>query len=522
MHVDLKQVACLVLLHSAWALADGCYFPERAVKTIPSIPMQRAVLVWRDGVETLLVSSELDSEAQRLGWIIPLPAAPDEMSKVSPGAIKTLSFCVQPRIVHDLSRPARLVALVLAAEILLVLTWRFKRRRLEFVVVLLLALFVLWGVLMPSLGGAGGQGRAHAGVVVEQTARVGDYEISVIRANAQDALNSWLQANGYSELPPEGQPIVTGYINEGWVFAAVRLVRDEAGRNTPHPVRFQFPSPEPVYPMRLTALAGGEPQLELFVIGQERASSAWLRTEFCERYRRDDGELCYGLITRCHIGHAAIRTLIWDGAILTKLAGGVPASRMSEDLPLSWEPFSPHQERWFTREGAAWSALIFALVAVSTGVAGAALPVVRKGLFVGRWRAWVQRVLLPGLATVAVSSVVLYLVLPKLGRAEVRTSRHRRWWHDHQLVLSRLDHILQAEPEICALAPDQAADELLSRLHRLHVDNPFQGGTVVHEDSPGNVTVRQDAAALVVSVYDVHGRAHTKHYPVEGSTSRAP
>ena len=58
----------LFLIQSVCGFADGCYFPARAVKTIPSIPTQRALLVWRDGVETLIVSSELDSYAHELVW----------------------------------------------------------------------------------------------------------------------------------------------------------------------------------------------------------------------------------------------------------------------------------------------------------------------------------------------------------------------------------------------------------------------------------------------------------------------
>jgi hypothetical protein len=42
------------LLPASVAWGDGCYFPERAVRKIPEIVVQRAVLSWKDGVETLV------------------------------------------------------------------------------------------------------------------------------------------------------------------------------------------------------------------------------------------------------------------------------------------------------------------------------------------------------------------------------------------------------------------------------------------------------------------------------------
>jgi hypothetical protein len=64
----LRGMGVLVALTFATAaFGDGVYIPERAVRKIPEIPAQRAVLSWRDGQETLLISSALDSESQKLG-----------------------------------------------------------------------------------------------------------------------------------------------------------------------------------------------------------------------------------------------------------------------------------------------------------------------------------------------------------------------------------------------------------------------------------------------------------------------
>ena len=73
----LATVAAILFhLAASTVLADGCYIPERAVRKIPEIAAQQAILSWKDGVETLVISSALDSESQKLGWIIPVPSAP--------------------------------------------------------------------------------------------------------------------------------------------------------------------------------------------------------------------------------------------------------------------------------------------------------------------------------------------------------------------------------------------------------------------------------------------------------------
>jgi hypothetical protein len=80
--------------------------------------------------------------------------------------------------------------------------------------------------------------------------------------------------------------IVADYIERKWVFAVIQLVREQTGPNTPHPARLSFKSSEAVYPMRLTALAGGDPYFELFVIADQRADCNQLATGFTDQFTR--------------------------------------------------------------------------------------------------------------------------------------------------------------------------------------------------------------------------------------------
>ena len=159
------------------------------------------------------------------------------------------------------------------------------------VVVVLLLLFLLASLLSPALGTAGaGAVTKAAGVQVEKTATVGSYTISILRPSRPDGLDGWLAENGFAALPEAAGPIIADYVSQGWVFAAIKLTRGEAGANVPHPVKLAFASKEAVYPMKLTAIAGGKPGFELFVIGDDRASCDTLQEEFCDRFSETANE----------------------------------------------------------------------------------------------------------------------------------------------------------------------------------------------------------------------------------------
>jgi hypothetical protein len=243
----LHSLGVLVALaFASAAFADGVYIPDRAVRKIPEIPAQRAVLSWRDGQETLLISSALDSESQKLGWIIPLPAVPKTIERQTPGALKTLDFCIQAEITHDLYSQVVFAAYAFFVANIVLATLLFKQRdRLGYLLVELFFFGVVPSLMLPT---AGASAVNAARVQVVKTATVGSYQISVLRPKKLDDLNVWLAENGISRLPAMASPPVADYVADGWVFAAIKLVRGEPGVNAPHPIEMTFPSKQPVYP----------------------------------------------------------------------------------------------------------------------------------------------------------------------------------------------------------------------------------------------------------------------------------
>ncbi len=88
--VGLLCAAC------GWARADGIFIPPRLVPL--AIPSQRAIVVWRDGVETLVVESTAKTQSADLGWVLPLPAEPTSLDVMDAETLTSMASCQRPII----------------------------------------------------------------------------------------------------------------------------------------------------------------------------------------------------------------------------------------------------------------------------------------------------------------------------------------------------------------------------------------------------------------------------------------
>jgi hypothetical protein len=493
-----------------WAAAawgDGCYFPERAVKKVPDIPSQRALLTWRDGVETLVISSTLDSEAQKLGWIIPLPAVPTTMEKADPGMLKTLAFCVQPWITHDNIRTARRTTIFLAWALGVLWATVFRVKTILDALMLLFLLGVLSVLVFAGIGTAGGMlGQSVLGTSIERTARVGAYDVTVLKAKSPLALNNWLATNQYAALPDNAAGVVAEYIQQGWVFTAIQLARTEPGRNTPHPIKLVFPAAQAVYPWKLTAAVGGAPELELFVVGKERAGLKGLPTEHCERFGVEPAEVKRFSGQWTTIGHPEVMPLLWWGCVLTKLAGKVNSA---DDLRMEWSEYAPYRQTLYTANGAwgtAWMAGNFVLGGLS--VLGVIVFFRRLRLPGGaRFYFWNLGCWVAG--AVALTVVLTYFCLPKLPAGQFATTRRLYMVGREKEYCDFLGERVRATPGLRAQSEEEIASALLADHWR---ENPYQGDGMRHESTPGNFTVRKVDGRIRISVYDRSGEPVTQDY----------
>lgn len=94
----LRVLVVLVLCvpGAARALGDGKMFsvPTAVPATIPD---QSALIVWRDGVETLVIETSFEGGGKELAWVVPTPAIPT-VEATTPGLFSTLRSVFLPRI----------------------------------------------------------------------------------------------------------------------------------------------------------------------------------------------------------------------------------------------------------------------------------------------------------------------------------------------------------------------------------------------------------------------------------------
>lgn len=536
MKVRLAQLICMgfalagLLVGAPPALADGCYMPERAVRKIPEIPAQRAVVVWKDGEETLFISSALDSESQKLGWIIPLPAVPDTIERETPGALKTLNFCIQPKITHDPvpGLPSFVFWAVIANLLLWVALFRSHRFLALLVFIMVGALFA--GLLVPALSGGRSTVAQGTTLQVEKTAKVGSYDISVLRARKAADLDSWLEENGFAALPEAAAQTIAEYVRDGWVFAAVKFVRRDAGMNSPHPLRMSFKAKEAVYPLKLTAAAGGATTFELFVIADERLSCRLLTEEFCDRYGRKwyssqnyETKVAYeGIETGTQVGHPVICGMMWDGCILTKLSGTIRSEKMTDDLRFSGKPFRAHRRHVYTWAGAKEVALML-LAALMGAALFISMIMCAKRIREPQGKAWyVRRVLLRSWAMAALCAMAFYGALPKLPPSEVQVSHWARYYMHPTMLAGAIARQFDEHPEFARQTEEQIGEHLQAsdmtegvgkRARHARTVNVITGDELKVEDTPGNFTVERGVTNIAIRIYDRSGRPLIYSFP---------
>jgi hypothetical protein len=94
---------------------------------------------------------------------------------------------------------------------------------------------------------------AEGGVEVFASGEVGPFGFDVIGSEDPNALINWLRENNY-QVTPEMEPLINVYVQEQFVFLAMRLLPDQGVQDI-QPIQVTYPSERPMIPLRLTAVA---------------------------------------------------------------------------------------------------------------------------------------------------------------------------------------------------------------------------------------------------------------------------
>jgi hypothetical protein len=334
----------LVLVTVLWILAvttlhaDGIILPPVAAPEV-TMPDQRALLVWRDGVETLVIESRFVSAGERFAWVVPLPARP-EIRPATSGTLPSLQAVFRPRIIAPASLGFLAPALFFCLPLLLLFCFEAARARIIYsrtiaimlglaalsggaglienlahsrgggllaVPVALLAalawalwrhpmrLVAAWGVTVLTLLLAAvaipafSKVRASTGPLADglsiEHQVIGDYDVAILSGSDATNIGQWLNQNGFA-LPAAAAPVLAEHAAAGGCFVATKLRRAAlvAEKQAPHPLVFTFKTAQPVYPMKLTGTGIRTAlDLDLFVFGDAVAHVENLPLRACGR-----------------------------------------------------------------------------------------------------------------------------------------------------------------------------------------------------------------------------------------------
>jgi hypothetical protein len=512
---QLFRSLTVILLLSSTAWANGIYMPEKAYPVNPSIPVQRALITYRGGIETLVVESTYQTNSPNVGWILPLPAEPTKLEQADSGLLPSLSMCLRPTITHDISREVTFVvviAIILVPFVLVFILKRAGRGRLllGLTLVLFLILFVAI-IFIPAFSGMtlgrGGASVSMPGATEVQSQRVGNYQATVLKATDGNSLSAWLQANSLKGLDEAAKRIADDYAARKWCFVVARLHKDGDGPATPHPIAATFPTASAVFPMKLTALAGSVTHVELFVAADEQATAPGFDCIAADRFAdfavRDESKYYYSSFrpsckarsTGLIIGSPDAGERLWPDCAVTKLVADLNPQQMSDDVGISFQELVPYRQHVFSSTGR-WYVILLVLF-------GAAIPMLV-------WAAIAFRGLCcPGkkhLATfkaaillILLACAGLYAFLPVI---PVQAGRNFR---NHMDCLQCNAEILVMDGK---LNSQMTPEEILAKISSPQDPgddfgiNLFTRQKIRLERTPGNVSIRKIGGDTYICFYD--------------------
>jgi len=346
--------------------------------------------------------------------------------------------------------------------------------------------------------------------MVASTQRVGNYEVSVLRAQSAGDLSAWLKGQGLKTLDETSEAVVEEYIGRKWCFVVAKLREEGGGEATPHPIAATFAVDRPVYPMKLTGLAGSPTKVELFVVAGEMAGAEGFRRAAADRYvlsdagSQDTQPDYQGKTFRLVIGSPDVQAFLWNGCVMTRLNGDLTPEQMGRDVEIGLSELEPYRDTFFSARGRRDLVTIVLLVGAAASLL--VLMVICRGRRKPTVREWKTLGTLAA-AVVVVAALVwvsVEVVAVQSGRALHPAFVYNRLrMFELAVIQMAQDGVLHAEMSEDELAHfPQVAVEKNYLISEKWTRNPFTGQEMIYERSPGNFSTRKIGDEVYLCFYD--------------------
>ena len=273
----------LLLTMSVQVMADGkMYWNE---KVPPKIPYQRALILFKDGTETLVLQSKyeipkIESKAS-LGWVVPVPAEPQIASlpaDTAQGVFMRLSMNSRPEVTRIVPIVIGWLLLLTAGlSILTISGWalssviplpswfmRKKKKLARLALYGLLICTVIGALFLPALNSARG-----VDLISEQS--IGIYDVKVVKSTNSSDLIAWLNKNEF-KFGKDDKIGFDSYISRGWCFVVANINPNQklkeseiVAEGLAAPLILRFPNKEPVYPVVLTGTGDFDTEILIYL-----------------------------------------------------------------------------------------------------------------------------------------------------------------------------------------------------------------------------------------------------------------
>jgi hypothetical protein len=361
----LLTAVLLLLAMACPALADGKFYaPPETVP--PDLPYQRAFIAHDGSRELLILQSKCRGDAKDFGWVVPVPSLPELASMSRDNCdwlFRKLDRATAPEVVHPhgwlISGIFILWVASLAYSVILALLQEFGIISYKFkpsvahagcaAVVLFVLMVYLVVTSIPMCGMTGGRD-----VEILSEARVGIYDVKVIRAEDTKPLVEWLQDKGYA-FTGDDEAAFKEYVAKRWCFVTARVNTDEKeGALVEHeglvmPLVMIFESEKPVYPLALTGTAGKETMILLYLLASHKLADPGKRFELDYAGRPDSA--WYLEFDYLEFDPKEFKSK-WkfDQKYLTKLKGTLTPWDMRSDLVLKRAPDDDNYREYIYQE----------------------------------------------------------------------------------------------------------------------------------------------------------------------------
>ena len=272
-----------LIFNSGVAQGNGKFFHLEKVPV--KVPYQRALLMFEDGEETLVLQSKYKTvgtqDGNSIAWVVPVPSVPELSSMDAIGA-KVIFFMLavrSPRKYIPIVTIATTISILVLIALLIakVLNWLFAKlikekekpvSALRISIGLIVGIILLTSILMPSLG------RPPVDILKAET--VGIYDVKVIRGEDANAVTEWLSGNGFG-FGETDTKVFDQYVKKGWCFVTAKVDKEVISSPEEYvseglaaPLILRFDSNEAIYPMALTGTTGFDTEVLLYVLSDHK------------------------------------------------------------------------------------------------------------------------------------------------------------------------------------------------------------------------------------------------------------